>query len=218
MNVYQKRFMRKITLSSMLLWSGVAFGQTVGLSGTVYSMYGNPLPNMVVSLDGAKLKTTTDKDGKYSFIVSTSISSSPNGLGLLSKDANRFLYLGGGDAASSRLDNTETSRVIYDVAGNAISVHSGDKQQSKKMAPGLYFSKENASKSQSSRAMASRAAALDKITVTFKDSLRGTATVDSYTGKLDIQITDKLFDRWPCPVPRSPTHSIPCSFLQPDQA
>ena len=55
----QHSFPMRITLGRMLIWSYTAYSQKIDLSGTIISMYGNPMPGLVVTLGNARVADTT---------------------------------------------------------------------------------------------------------------------------------------------------------------
>jgi hypothetical protein len=162
-------------------------------------MYGNPLPGMVVTLKKATLKTTTNIEGKFHLTGDgTNIVPTQKVPDNISSKGTSFLFMDKNNQMILSSDNAKTPKVIYDLTGETILLNSSDKQLSRKLVPGVYFTKSDISINRfSSLTSAQTSTSIDIITVTFKDSLRGTAAVTSYTDTLDIQVTDKLFDRWP---------------------
>ena len=60
---------KSLAVAALFLFlSTESYSQKIDLSGTVISVYGNPIPGLQLILEGAQMKVTTDKEGKFHFL------------------------------------------------------------------------------------------------------------------------------------------------------
>lgn len=187
---------KSLAVAALFLFlSTESYSQKIDLSGTVISVYGNPIPGLQLILEGAQMKVTTDKEGKFHFLRDggTPVNRIQKHTANNSSEMKNFIYIENTGRLPLSLYNK--AGVVYDLTGKAISLHN----RKNGLPQGLYFTKSEMGidRNPGFHSELNKTASVDNLKITFKDSLRQTVEVTSYIDTLNIQLTDKLYDRWP---------------------
>ena len=120
-----------------LFLSTESYSQKIDLSGTVISVYGNPIPGLQLILEGAQMKVTTDKEGKFHFLRDggTPVNRIQKHTANNSSEMKNFIYIENTGRLPLSLYNK--AGVVYDLTGKAISLHN----RKNGLPQGLYFTK-----------------------------------------------------------------------------
>lgn len=198
MNYSQKSVQKSICIGLILLCSFTVYSQKIDLHGTIISVYGSPVPGLELTLGNTRMKDTTNEEGKFHFFrEGTSVVNIHKSTFNKSSTVRNFICMNNDSRLQSFLYNEETKlpAVIYDLTGKAITIRSSEESLPR---TGIYFTKieGNASLKFGTRCTAKNTG-IDNLSIAFKDSLRQNVEVESYIDTLNIQLSDKIYDRWP---------------------
>lgn len=148
-------------------------GEKIDLYGTVISAYGNPVPGLVLVLDNARIRDTTDSKGRFHFFgdSNTSVTISRDIKASGSTETDHFIILDNKDNIPlvQKKGGEKSREAIYNLAGRAITWNGIRNRFQKNIVPGIYLEKKSLdiTHSLSNQALAATSASLDNLSITY---------------------------------------------------